>query len=279
MIDPHTHSTASDGTSTPRELMYEARAAGLAMIGLTDHDTVAGWAEAASEVPDSGVALLRGMEMSVRFRSTTLHLLAYLFRPDHPRIVDHVARTQESRRTRGKEIVDRLSTDYPITWEEVASRAGGQSSIGRPHIADALIARGIVTTRAEAFERFLLPTSPYFVPHYAPPLLDALEWIKEAGGASVLAHPRALSRGEEIPTQMFATLAEAGLFGIEIDHRENRPNSLAELENVALVSGLARFGSSDYHGSGKANHLGEHTTAPAVIDALIGDCQMEVVRP
>lgn len=278
-IDPHTHSTASDGTSTPAELMAEAAAAGLTMLGLTDHDTVAGWAEAATQTSDTGVELLRGMEVSASHHGISVHILAYLFDPADPRMVEHMNRVRTSRVDRARQIVEKLGREVPITWADVEAQAADGATIGRPHIADALVAVGAVTDRSEAFEHWLNTRGPYYVPYYAPEAAVAVEWITAAGGRAVFAHPMASARGRIVPIEAFDELAEAGLFGVEIDHRDNPPAAIASLKATAKRLDLARFGSSDYHGSGKPNRLGENTTSPTVIEALTRSCLLEVIRP
>ncbi len=289
MIDPHTHSTASDGTLCPRDLMKAGSAAGLTIIGLTDHDTIAGWEEASAALSCAGLALLRGMEMSIQIEGEVYHLLAYLFSPSDERLRNHCEVVARSRRERAQRIVERLGEVMDLSWHEVYEVARTKSSrgketssdviLGRPHIADAMVSRGIVASRREAFERYLGAHSPYYLPHYAPPACEAIEWVRSAGGQCVLAHPRSRTRGRALKDATVRELAEVGLFGIEVDHREHSPRDVAELALLAERFHLARFGSSDYHGAGKPNHLGERTTAPAVVELLIANCQMEVLRP
>lgn len=278
-IDPHTHTTRSDGLSTPAELMSEAAAAELAMIGLTDHDTVAGWEEAGACVGSSGVALIRGMEISAMYHGITLHMLGYLFDPGAPEIVRHIRQVRDSRVIRAREMVDRLSKDFPITWDSVSLHIEPGATVGRPHIADALVDAGVVHDRAEAFTRLLSPRSPYYAWHKAAEATEAIQWINAAGGRAVFAHPAAPHRNRIVPPEAFDEFAEAGLFGIEIDHRDNLEAAKPELAELADRLHLARFGSSDYHGAGKPNRLGENTTSPAVIEALIQSCHLEVLYP
>jgi predicted metal-dependent phosphoesterase TrpH len=278
-IDPHTHSTASDGRTPPGSLLFEARAAGLDMIGLADHDTTGGWEEAAATVESSGVALIRGIEMSAKCHGASVHILGYLFNPDDPAIVAHISKVRSARVERAKEMVARLAQDYPITWDDVVAHAAAGATIGRPHIADTLVDAGVLPDRSAAFVSLLKPGSPYFIPHYAPGATDAVSWINDAGGKAVFAHPRAPQRGREVPDDAFDELTDAGLFGIEIDHRDNRKNAIPFLEATARRLHLARFGSSDYHGSGKPNRLGENTTSPRVIEALTKGSYLEVLHP
>ena len=279
LIDPHTHSTASDGRTPPEDLLAEAQAAGLGMIGLTDHDTVAGWELAAPHVAETGVALIRGIEMSTRFYRASVHILGYLFNPDDAAVQRHITRVRDARLERAKEFVARLAVDFPISWDDVVAHTAEGATVGRPHIADALVSAGVVPDRSAAFVHILRPGSKYYVPHYAPEATDAVEWITAAGGKAVFAHPRAPQRGREVPDEAIEVLAEAGLFGIEIDHRDNRADAIPFLEESARKLHLARFGASDYHGSGKPNRLGENTTSPDVIDALTQGSFLEVLYP
>ncbi|MGO1590965.1 MAG: PHP domain-containing protein [Ancrocorticia sp.] len=278
-IDPHTHTTRSDGRSTPAELMREAGQAGIDMIGLTDHDTVAGWDVAARGVGASGVALIRGMEISAMYHGITLHMLGYLFDPDNSAIQRHVREVRDSRVNRARDMVDRLSRDFPITWADVQRHIEPGATVGRPHIADALVEAGVVPDRGAAFTDLLRASSPYYVWHQAAEASEAIEWINGAGGRAVFAHPAAPHRNRIVPPEAFEEFAEAGLFGIEIDHRDNLESAKPELAAMADRLGLARFGSSDYHGLGKPNRLGENTTSQAVIEALTQSCQLEVLYP
>ena len=258
VIDLHTHSTASDGRSTPAELMKEAARAGIDVLGLTDHDTVAGWAEAAGQVEATGTALVRGMELSAKIDGISVHILGYLFdpddadsSPDDERLTAHVARMLAERRDRAVRMVARLARDVPVTWEAVEAHAGAATPVGRPHIADALIDSGVVADRQEAFAVYLRPGSPYYIHHYAPPAAEAVEWISGAGGKAVMAHPAASRRGKTVSLSRIEELADAGLFGLEVDHRDNVERE--KLAKLAERRGLVRTGSSDYHGTGKPN--------------------------
>ena len=277
VIDLHTHSTASDGRSTPAELMREAARAGIDVLGLTDHDTVAGWAEAAGQVEATGTALVRGMELSAKIDGISVHILGYLFDPDDERLTAHVARMLAERRDRAVRMVARLARDVPVTWEAVEAHAGAETPVGRPHIADALIDSGVVADRQEAFAVYLRPGSPYYIHHYAPPATEAVEWISGAGGKAVMAHPAASRRGKPVGLSKIEELADAGLFGLEVDHRDNVERE--KLAKLAERRGLVRTGSSDYHGTGKPNRLGENTTAREVLDAISSGTYLEVLKP
>ncbi|WP_159607534.1 PHP domain-containing protein, partial [Agromyces humi] len=166
--DLHTHSTVSDGTEAPAVLMAQAAAAGLWGIALTDHDSTSGWAEAAAAVPATGVALIPGMELSTREGFMSVHMLAYLIDPSDERLLAETTRIRESRVSRAEEIVRRIGRDYDLSWDDVLAQTVEGTTIGRPHIADALVARGHVSTRSAAFAGILHPRAGYAQPHYAP---------------------------------------------------------------------------------------------------------------
>ena len=276
-IDLHTHSRASDGTQTPAELVLAARDAGLDVVALTDHDTTAGWDEAAAAARDAGIALVRGTEVSARSRGISVHLLSYLQDPHHPALADELARARESRVHRARHIVERLARDVPVTWQDVLDQAHGAVVIGRPHIADALVALGEVPDRDAAFAHLLASGSKYHVDHYAPDAVAAVAAIRASGGVPVFAHPAADARGRTVPDRVFDELADAGLAGLEVYHRDHSPAQRERLLTIAERLGLLVTGSSDYHGSGKLNRLGENLTEPQVLDEIVRQGTTEVV--
>ena len=278
-IDPHTHSSFSDGTDTPAELMTKAREARLDMIGLTDHDTIEGWDEAAACVDKTGVTLLRGAEVSAAVEGITVHMLAYLFNPDDAHLCQIFEQQRFTRENRARQIVQNLSADYDLEWDEVLDFAPESGPIGRPHIADALIRRGYFPDRAAAFEYALHPRGPYYVFHDPTDARELVSYIRSAGGVPVLAHPRAAQRQRLISDEAIMEMVECGLFGIERDHRDHDALGRASVERLAEQGGLRLFGASDYHGLGKPNMLGENLTDPAVIAALEEQGQLEVLRP
>ncbi|MDO5728221.1 MAG: PHP domain-containing protein [Actinomycetaceae bacterium] len=279
-IDPHTHSTVSDGTQTPAELMESAAQAGLDIIGLTDHDTTAGWDEAAHAVASTGVKLLRGMEVTCRHHDTSVHLLSYLHDPADDTLVAICARTMESRATRAQKMVENLSADYPITWEQVQQYAPKDGPIGRPHIADALVAVGAFTNRNECFIRALHPSGPYYVPHWSPDPVEATRVIRAAGGVPVIAHPRARGRNNRVlELEIIEAMIDAGLAGIECDHRDHSVEDSDAMKHLAQTYNLIVTGSSDYHGTGKPNRLGENLTDPHEFARIVEQGKLEVIRP
>lgn len=278
-IDPHTHSAYSDGTDTPAQLLAAAARAGLDAIALTDHDTTDGWDEACAAVSATGVSLIRGAEISCSASGISAHLLAYLFDPANPGLLDVFRRTRQDRETRARRIVDNLSADYPISWEDVLDFAPEGGPVGRPHIADALVRAGCFPDRCAAFVHALHPSGPYYVHHWAPEPVEAVRLVLKAGGVPVLAHPRARGRSRLLPEAVIGDMADAGLFGIERDHRDHGPQDRADVERIGGELGLALFGSSDYHGSGKPNRIGENTTDPATIAEVVKRGYIGVVEP
>ena len=265
-IDLHTHSTVSDGTESPADLIKAAREAELDVIALTDHDSTAGWAAAADAAFTHGVALIPGMEVSCRTETgISVHVLSYLHDPLHPGLVAEILRSREARLTRAERMVERLGADYPITWADVQEHIAEGATVGRPHIADSLVALGIVSDRSEAFTHILTAASPYWVGHYAPHPAEAVGLIRAAGGVAVFAHPVASARGRIVGDEVMGQMIDAGLQGLEIDHRDNPEPGRRELRRIAAAHGLLTTGSSDYHGEGKPNRLGENLTAPDVL--------------
>ncbi|PID98245.1 MAG: phosphatase, partial [Actinobacteria bacterium] len=168
--------------------MRAAAAARLDVVGLTDHDTFSGWEEAEKYVDSVSVGLLRGVEMSCSYEGVTVHLLAYLFDPSDGELTGMLSRSLATRQTRGRAIVENLSADYPITWEDVVALAPDGGPVGRPHIADALVNAGFFPNRSAVFEQVLHPRGPYYVHHWAPNPIEAVHAIREAGGVPILAH-------------------------------------------------------------------------------------------
>lgn len=267
-IDLHLHSTASDGTQSPTEVIAAAAAAGLDAVALTDHDSVAGWAEAEAAAQAHGVVLVRGVELSCQWRGIGVHLLSYLHDPDDGALAAELARTRGDRVGRARRMVELIAVDYPLTWDDVLEATPDDATVGRPHIADALIARGHMTSRDEAFAAVLRTGSPYYVRHYAPDVLTAVRLVRAAGGVAVMAHPRAARRGRVVPDEVIAAMADAGLAGLEVDHRDHLPAERDALRALAADLGLFVTGSSDYHGAGKVNRIGENLTVPTVLEAL-----------
>ena len=268
-IDLHTHSTASDGTEAPAVVVAQAVAAGLDTVALTDHDTTLGWAEASDAARRLGIVLVPGIEVSCSRRWQSIHLLAYLPDPQHPALVAELERARESRDTRLDRMVEKMAAaGIPVTLEAVRAEVEEGATAGRPHIADALVTAGVVGHRDEAFARWLGSDSPYYVAHYAPDPVHAVGVVRAAGGVPVVAHPWSGTRGRVVSDALVEELAAAGLAGLEVHHRDHDADAVRHLTGLARSLGLLVTGSSDYHGEGKLNRLGEHTTAPEVLDAI-----------
>lgn len=259
-IDLHTHSIASDGTETPAEVMRQAQRAGLDVVALTDHDTVSGLDEAARVADELGLEFVPGVEFSASIGPASVHMLGYYVDATSDELLATMQQTRRDRESRAERMVARIAADYPLTWDDVLAVAEPGATLGRPHIADALVARGIVADRLEAFASILHWRGGYYQPQEAPSPEDAVRIIRRAGGVPIVAHPA--SRGSRVmePGRLDA-LIHAGLAGIEVDHRENSHEARATLRAIAERHSLIVTGSSDYHGAGKPNQLGEYTTA------------------
>ena len=279
LIDLHAHSRASDGTDAPAGVVAAAARAGIGVVALTDHDTTAGWAEAAQAAAATGVAVVLGTEVSARARGISVHLLSYLQDPAHPALRAELTRTRTARLIRARTMVERLGQDFDLTWDDVVAQTRPDTTVGRPHIADALVARGVVADRSAAFAAMLVPRSKYYLPHYAPEVLDAVAAVRAAGGVPVFAHPGADGRGRVVPDELIEAMAVAGLAGLEVHHRDHSPEQVTRLTALATRLGLLITGSSDYHGAGKPNRLGEHVTDPDVLAAIEEQGATAVVRP
>ena len=267
--DLHTHSTASDGTCAPAEVMRRAGAAGLDAVALTDHDTVAGHAAAARALPP-GLTLVPGMELSCRLQGHSVHLLAYLFDPGDAELAAERARIVESRLHRARSMVERLAElGVPVTWEQVSGLAGG-GVVGRPHIARALVAAGVISSPGEAFgPDWIGPGGRAHVTRYAPDPARAIALVRAAGGVTVLAHPRAGARGWMIPDGVIAGLADAGLNGIEVRHPDQDQSERRRLASLAASLGLVASGGSDDHGQLTGYRIGSETADAGAYDRLL----------
>ncbi|MFC0114260.1 PHP domain-containing protein [Kibdelosporangium aridum] len=274
VIDLHTHSSVSDGTDTPTELVTKASAAGLSAVALTDHDTTAGWAEAAEALP-RGLSLVRGAELSCtspngRGGTATVHLLAYLFDPTAPAIVAEQSRLRAERRTRLYKMAKRMAEDgYPVDPDALMASLPADSPAGRPHLAMALVQAGVVATVDEAFGVFLSSRGRFHVSRRDTPVHTAIQMIADAGGVTVLAHAFAHHRGPTVTADVIKEMAAAGLTGLEVDHPDHDPSVRAELGELAVDLRLIRTGSSDYHGTNKTIRIGQDSTSPEAFDELV----------
>lgn len=270
-IDLHTHSTVSDGTESPADLVRAAVDAGLGTLAITDHDSTAGWQEAFEAAAGTGLTVVPGMEFSTRHGMHSVHMLAYLVDPEHAGLREETLRIREARLSRAESIVARLAADFDISWADVVAQTAHGATVGRPHIADALVVRGAALDRSAAFRDILHPKFGYYEPHYAPEPRKAAELIRAAGGVPVLAHPGTRGAENVVSEENMAALVDAGLFGLEIHHRENTPDAQERLFELAERFNLVVTGSSDYHGDGKPNRLGENTTVPAMLERILAE--------
>jgi predicted metal-dependent phosphoesterase TrpH len=272
-IDLHTHSTASDGTDSPAELVAAAAAAGLDVVAITDHDSTAGWRDAFAARPP-GLTIVPGVEFSCVHRDgdgrrISLHLLAYLVDPDNVAIQSEWQRLRDSRRVRGEAMVENLIADgYPITWEQVSSLAAG-GSVGRPHIGRALVDSGVVADVDTAFRELLSSRQRYYVRKLDTDVFDAIRLVRAAGGLPVFAHPIARRRGPVVSDPTIADMAAAGLVGLEVDHPDHEPDDRAHAAALARDLDLIGTGSSDYHGTNKPTLIGARQTATEAYERLL----------
>ena len=266
-VDLHTHSSVSDGTDEPAALVRQARDAGLDVVALTDHDTFDGLDEAVATGEEVGVQVVRGMELSCARLGSSVHLLAYGADPASPGLATEMQRVRGGRMGRLAGVLEKLAElGVPVTEAEVLVQVGNSPSVGRPHIADALIAAGHVRDRQEAFDRFLADGGPAHVHRYAIDIERGIDLVHQAGGLAVIAHPWGRGRERILPVAVLESLADDhGLDGIEVDHHDHDPETRRKLRDLAERLDLLITGASDYHGAGKVDHdLGCNTTAPAV---------------
>jgi len=270
-IDLHTHSWVSDGTQPPAELVADAAEQGLDVVALTDHDQMSGWDEARTAAEAAGIGWVGGMELTCRVPGSgiSVHMLCYVPDPHSPVLLERMAQLRASRDDRARLMVERLSEDFPITWADVQAQTQEGATVGRPHIADAFVAAGVVPDRSTAFVRMLSPRQRYYVGHAALDPVEAVRLIHEAGGVAVMAHPAAAARGRVIDRAELLAVVQAGLDGVEVHHRDNSEAGRLELLKLAAERDLIVTGSSDYHGAGKPNRLGENTTDPAQLRRIL----------
>lgn len=267
--DLHSHSSVSDGTEPPAVVIRRAAEAGLDVIALTDHDTVAGVREAASALP-AGLTLVPGAEVSCRLEGHSVHVLAYLFDAENDRLAGEMAEIRESRLYRARAMVARLNElGAPVSWEEVSEIAGG-GVVGRPHIARAMVQAGVVQAFDDAFTpEWIGPGGRAHVSRYALDPARAIRLVHAAGGVTVLAHPRGETRGWQVPDDVIADLAAAGLTGIEVSHPQQDEGTRARLSELAARLGLVPSGGSDDHGSLTGYRIGSEVAPEGSYERLV----------
>jgi 3',5'-nucleoside bisphosphate phosphatase len=272
-IDLHTHSSVSDGTDTPAELLAAAAAAELDVVALTDHDTTDGWAAVARARP-AGLTVVPGMELSCRWlpegeRPISVHLLAYLFDPEHPGLLAERARLREERLSRGERMVRGLAeAGYPVRWDAIVEASAG-GVVGRPHVARALVSAGVVESVDQAFATLLNHRSPYYVTKTDTDVFDGIALVRAAGGVPVFAHGLASKRGRVVGDAVIEAMVDAGLLGLEVAHPDHTPEERDHMRGLARRLGLIATGSSDYHGTNKTTPIGACLTAPDQLDAVL----------
>ena len=269
MIDLHTHTTFSDGTDSPLALVKKAASAGVTILGISDHDSTAGWGEAIGAL-HGNLQLALGAEVSCLTEAgVSVHMLGLLFDAENQPLQQLLSDSRDTRIPRMKKMIENLQgAGYEITLEDVQASTPPGATVGRPHLADALVARKIVKSRDEAFIDLLHNNSPFYVSHFAPTPEASIRAIRAAGGVAVIAHPFASHRGQVLSADSFQSLVDAGLNGIEVFHRDQSEDERAQLIAIAAQLNLVVTGSSDYHGTGKLNLLGENTTAPGEWERL-----------
>jgi 3',5'-nucleoside bisphosphate phosphatase len=269
MIDLHTHTTNSDGTDSPHVLINKALSAGIKVLGVTDHDTTSGW-EDAIRARRADLHLALGAEIScLTDDGVAVHMLGLLFDGQNSQMQIMLEESRDSRLPRMRKMTELLTADgINISLDEVFAAMPEGATLGRPHLADALVAKGHVASRDEAFADLLHNGSKYYVTHLAPTPEDAIRMIRSAGGVAVIAHPFATRRGQTLSAMSFPSLIEAGLNGVEVDHRDHSQDERQQLRGIAGDLGLVITGASDYHGTGKLNSIGENQTDPAEWERL-----------
>jgi 3',5'-nucleoside bisphosphate phosphatase len=270
-IDLHTHSNVSDGTFTPVQVIEAASDADLDVVALTDHDAISGWPPAFAAAQAVGIIFVPGVELSCRWYGVQpaipLHLLAYYVDPEHVGLAAEMGRVRVARERRAERIVELMRADgVDVTWDEVQADSGG-GTVGRPHLAQALIRRGLAATVSDAFVPSMLGER-WRVPKEDTDVFTALDLVRDAGGVPVFAHPRATKRGRVVPDELIVRMAGQGLFGLEADHEDHSPQQREEVRALAVSLGLVVTGSSDFHGANKTVALGANLTSPDVFEQI-----------
>ena len=270
--DMHCHTVYSDGTYGPRYLVRHAKELGLHGAAITDHDTTAGWLEARKAAQEFNFPMVYGSEITADDEGVSVHMLAYQYDPHSPQIVRLFATTRAARLRRTRRMVERIAQDYPITWQDVLDQVkeGDRTTVGRPHIADALVAKGMYATRSLAFAGILSASSAYYMPTPSPDTHEVVEAVRNAGGVSVVAHAGDHSRNRVLLSdRQIRSLAARGLGGLEVWHRSNPPEQRERLLRLADSLDLLVTGGSDWHGEGKPNSIGENLTDDDTVREII----------
>lgn len=272
MIDLHIHTTASDGTDTPEEVIRKAKKAGLSAISITDHDTAAGAAEAMRLSIKYAIEVVPGIEISSEFEGEEVHILGYFIDPDSPKLQPVLDWVIKDRNTRNERIIRKLADDgYDISLEELKESYPG-AVIGRPHIAGKLLEKGYVNSIQQAFDEFLTDGKPYFLPRTYLPVEEAVKVIRSAGGAAVVAHPLQYNFTQEKLYRFLKETKGMGVVGMETVYSKYSEEETKYLENIADEMMLIRTGGSDYHGTRKPDiEIGKGEGTMRVPDSYLAD--------
>jgi len=258
--DLHTHSTHSDGTNSIAQNVALANERGLAGIGITDHDSTAGFDEAEAAAEGSDLEIIPGIEFSAEYEGASLHVLGYWVDPTNDALREEMRRLQDTRFRRGELMIEKLrQLGYPISFERVREIAGGDL-IARPHIAEAMVEAGIVADEKQAFDEYISDDGPAYVPKHALDPVDALDLIKSASGICVLAHPGMWRGSDSVPDDLIERMAAAGMVGLEVDHPDHDEIHRAKYRAMAERLDLIPTGASDCHGARYEYRMGSDTT-------------------
>ena len=272
--DLHMHSRYSDGADSPATLVERAAQCRLDAISLTDHDTIKGVAEAQAAGASVGIRVLTGAELSADFMGHEVHLLAYGFDAADAHLLDLMQRSRDDRETRISRMIDLLNQlKIPVTLEQVKKKAG-KASLGRPHLADALLDVRAVNTLQEAFDRFLNPGRPAYMARPQMPLEAVRRATYAAGGVLVLAHPH-----HNLSSGNIRSLVKAGIDGLEVLHPKHKGAQRRELSALAREAGVLMTGGTDFHGEGRGHaRIGSIRIATDVVDGIEGPAATRLVR-
>jgi predicted metal-dependent phosphoesterase TrpH len=269
-FDLHTHSTFSDGTLTPGQVVELATTRDLTGIALTDHDNTGGVTQARTAARGTGLTVLLGCELSAEHAGNPVHVLGYGFDPDEPAFAAKRAWIIDGRLTRTRRMVERLrALGAPVDLDRVRELAGG-GAVGRPHVARAMVEAGVVDDLAAAFGPDWIGTGGRaYVPKDAVAPVEAVELIHGAGGVAVLAHPSVHAGAAAVPEPVIRAMAAAGLDGLEVDHPDQAPPDRARWRALAAELGLETTGASDCHGALYGYRLGSERTPDATVERLL----------
>ncbi len=251
MIDLHTHSTASDGSFSPRDLVLHARSEDISVLALTDHDTVTGIDEASAAAREVGMVFLAGIELDIEWKPGECHLLGLGLKEIHPSLTDMITRLQDGRLERNRQIIQKMQeAGIDIDLERVSALAGGET-VGRPHFAQFLVESKAVKNRQQAFDRYLAKDRPFFLDRKSIQLDEGIAAIKACGGVPVLAHPLSLYLSWGALPAVMEDFRDRGVMGLEAWHPAARIVDAERLEALASSLGMFVTAGSDFHGAAR----------------------------